>query len=291
MISVVIPCLDHTRELGECLTALVAQKCSVDVEVIVVDSGHDPAVVEAVDACNSEAITCRVVRGESGLEPGLARNVGVDDARGSTIVFTDADCIPEQGFLEAAVRAMASGHRMATGPVLDANPHWIPACDNLLQFVDFAPTRPAGPAQLAPGANLVIGRDDFLELGGFGPGFGEDTRLCLRAASTEVGAPSFCPDLRIRHCGRTTLRALLAHHRSFGVARGRYGLLVTPLQRRLAAWAVMSVAVALKRYVYLVRRTLRWNPRRLGFVLVFTPVLFAGFFSWALGFRQGLRDG
>ena len=287
MISVIVPCLGHAAELRDCLAALGSQKGSVEYEVIVVDSGHDPEVVEAVEGCP----LARVVRGDHGLGPGVGRNLGVEHANGATLVFTDADCIPDEGFLEAAQRAVDSGIRMATGPVLDADARWLPACDNLLQFVDFAPTRPAGPAQLAPGCNLVIRREDFLELGGFGEGGGEDVRFITQSAATSLGGPVFRPDLRVSHQGRTTWREFLDHQRGFGYSRGFYGLLLEPWQRRLGAYAVMIPPVALKRYLYLLRRTLEWSPRRLGFVLFYAPVLMAGQISWAIGFQKGLRDG
>jgi GT2 family glycosyltransferase len=283
-ISVVVPCLNQAAELRACLAALGTQDTSSPFEVLVVDSGHDPAVVQVTEDSN----VARIVRGDKGLDAAAARNVGADHASGHYLVFTDADCVPDPGFLRAAEKILSSGVRIATGPVKDADYRFIPTCDNLLQFVDFPASRPAGPAQLAPGCNLAISRQDFIALGGFGEGRAEDVRFILTAISQLPGALMYCPEMQVSHQGRSGWQAFLQHQKQFGLSRGRHELLLTPLQRRLGVYRVMIFPVALKRYSYIIRRTARWNPARLGKLVLQTPILLPGLIAWAIGFRRGL---
>jgi hypothetical protein len=53
-------------------------------------------------------------------------------------------------------------------------------------------------------------------------------------------------------------------------------------------YRVMIFPVALKRYSYIIRHTARWNPARLGKLVLQTPILLPGLIAWAIGFRRGL---
>ena len=253
-------------------------------EVVVVDSGSDDQVVAAV----SEFPTVRLVRSDTTLAPGPARNLGVSKAAADLLVFTDADCRPQPGFLQAARATLDRGARLATGPVMDAPAGLIAACDNLLQFVDFPAGRPAGPAQYAPGCNLAIRKADFLAARAFPDGGAEDSRLSIEVAALWPGQLTYNPEMRVEHLGRTTLGALVEHHWSFGLERAQYGVRLSRWQMWLGRYRIMMLPIVAKRLTYLVLRTIRWNPRRLFFVLCSTPVLIVGLVAWARGFRAGL---
>lgn len=283
-ISVIVPCLGQADELNNCLMALAEQNLESPYEVLVVDSGHDPAVMRTV----AKFVIARLIRGDHGLEAGLARNTGVKVATGHYLVFTDADCVPKPDYLKIVEGALDNGIRALTGPILDADKRCIPACDNLLQFVDFSPRRPAGPAQLAPGCNLAMGRQDFIDLGGFREGRAEDVRLSLQVANQIPTGLSYCPEMIIGHQGRSTWSAYIDHQLQFGFDRGRYAILVTPIQRYLGRLRLMVLPVALKRFSYIVRSTIKWKRERLLTVMIRSPLLIAGLIAWSVGFRRGL---
>ena len=284
-ISVVVPCLGQAAQLENCLEALATQDIFSPFELLVVDSGHDPEVEQAVRNFD----IARLVRGDKGLDAACARNTGAAFARGRYLVFTDADCVPEPDFLRMAERTLDSGIRILTGPVLDADKRWIPACDNLLQFVDCSPKRPAGPAQLAPGCSLAISMQDFNEIGGFRKGRAEDVQFSLTAAEQLPGALMYCPEMIIRHQGRSTWSAFLNHHKQFGFDRGLYGHLITPTQRRLGRLRLMVLPVALKRFSYIARSIVKWKRWRLSTVIFLSPLLISGLIAWSVGFRRGLN--
>jgi glycosyltransferase involved in cell wall biosynthesis len=284
VLSVIVPCLGHAEELHACLAALSAQDLRSVFEVVVVDSASDDQVAATV----SKFPVARLVRSEVRLAPGPARNLGVSIAAADLLVFTDADCSPEPGFIRAARATLDQGAKLATGPIVDSAGGFIAACDNLLQFVDFPASRPAGPAEYAPGCNLAIRKADFLAANAFPDGGAEDSRLSIAVAELWPGRLMFNPEMRVKHLGRPTLGALIEHHRSFGLERARHRVRLKHWQLRLGRYRIMMLSIAAKRFAYLVSQTLRWNPRRLAFVLCSAPVLMVGLVAWARGFRAGL---
>lgn len=87
MISVIIPVHNGGRTLPACLEALQLQTRPPD-EIIVVDDG-------STDDTVAVAVRCGVtVMSQDRAGPAAARNRGARAARGSLLLFTDADCAP-----------------------------------------------------------------------------------------------------------------------------------------------------------------------------------------------------
>ncbi|MBT8485360.1 MAG: glycosyltransferase [Phycisphaerae bacterium] len=103
-VSVVIPAYAAADDLPGCLEALETQTYPADrFEVIVVDNGGNEDVDELVRHHPSVTLL-REERPSSYI----ARNRAVAVARGEVIAFTDADCRPKPGWIEAGVRALRS---------------------------------------------------------------------------------------------------------------------------------------------------------------------------------------
>jgi hypothetical protein len=288
LISVVVPCLGHAPELRRCLASIATQECGGAFEVIVVDAAADDRVAEVAGAFHA----VRLVRSGAGLLPGPARNLGAAHARGSMLLFVDADCTCERGWLAAAVRALQGGSRLVGGPVLHGQPwHPVGVTDNLLQFSDLSAQRPRGPIRLIPSCNLGIWRSDFDALGGFrAVAAGEDVLLCATAARQWGDGLLFEPRMRVRHFGRTGLRAFWRHQELFGRARGALGLELSPAQRRMGRFAVVAPTVFMKRLLFVLRRAAASGPATLASTLVLLPVLSLGLIAWCAGFRRGCQQ-
>jgi glycosyltransferase involved in cell wall biosynthesis len=288
-LSVIIPCYRESGSLRRCLAGLAPDRQQAQFETIVVNSGSDDSVASVAAGLAS----VRTVSTPQRLWAGAARNVGVRAARGAFLLFLDADCVPEPGWVEAARTALETGVRMAGGPVLDLLPnHPIATSDNLLQFSEYPAGRPGGPATKFPSCNLAMRRADFDALGGFPEELpaAEDTRLAQAAVRLWPDGLHFVPGMRVRHLGRTTLRQFLAHHAWFGYHRGLLGLDLTPRQKGLAARTVMLPAVVFWRLRYILGRTRAWNAGGLPRALLLSPLLVAGLSAYAIGLRLGLLE-
>src|SRR4029079_5050367 len=102
---------------------------------------HDDGVA-ATAACFPAV---RVVRSDRPLLPGDARNLGVRNARGAVILFIDADCTADPGWLAAGLAGLDNA-AIVGGTVGDGAPwHPIAVIDNVMQFAHLPRDRPAGP--------------------------------------------------------------------------------------------------------------------------------------------------
>ncbi|HEX6724380.1 MAG TPA: glycosyltransferase, partial [Gaiella sp.] len=91
MISVVIPVKDGGADLARCLAGIAAQGIEEEVEIVVVDSGSTDGGPERARAAG--AVVHEIPAEEFGH--GRTRNLGVELARGDTVVFTSQDAVAD----------------------------------------------------------------------------------------------------------------------------------------------------------------------------------------------------
>jgi len=163
-VSVIIPVYNDNRRLQICLDSLARQTYAADrFEVIVVDNGSVPPVDGNVTVGSN-------VRMLVEPRPGgfIARNTGLDAASGDVIAFTDADCYPEPGWIEAGIAAIGSSRVIVAGhvvafPALPAAPTAAERFEMLFGFEqDKNATRGVSVT-----ANLICRRGAFDEAGLF----------------------------------------------------------------------------------------------------------------------------
>jgi cellulose synthase/poly-beta-1,6-N-acetylglucosamine synthase-like glycosyltransferase len=94
-ISVVVPARNAARTIGSCLEGLLAQSVSRDLyEVIVVDDGSTDETRRVVQGTGVELIA------QPHEGPAAARNRGVVASTGEIVLFTDADCVPDENWMQ-----------------------------------------------------------------------------------------------------------------------------------------------------------------------------------------------
>jgi len=98
-VSVIVPVYNGGRKIRRCVKALKRQKTKKSFEIIIVDDGSNDGSLEAL---GNDGI--RVFRQEN-QGPSVARNLGVDKARGDIVLVTDADCEPLENWIDQMVRA------------------------------------------------------------------------------------------------------------------------------------------------------------------------------------------
>jgi len=103
-VSVIIPAYESMGDLPDCLEALMKQSYPKDCyEIIVVDNGQNYGIESLVKKYPNVSLVNEARPGSY-----IARNTGLQHARGEFVVFTDADCIAHTDFLSSGISVLES---------------------------------------------------------------------------------------------------------------------------------------------------------------------------------------
>lgn len=180
-LSVVIPTYNRKPILEKCLRAMERQTFA-DYEIVVVDDGSTDGTVEWLQSHAADFPHVRLFCQNHGGAAG-ARNYGVEQAKGDTIVFIDSDLVVTDVFLQAHVDTLIQGqkelghNRLFTyGRVINTANFDDPTSEPY-KVTDFS------AAYFATG-NVAIARHWLIEAGLFDTGFKqygwEDLELGVR---------------------------------------------------------------------------------------------------------------
>jgi GT2 family glycosyltransferase len=219
LVSVVVPTRDRPEQLRACLAALEAQSAT-SFEVVVVDDGsREPSAVGDVVAGAPHA---RLVRG-SGRGPAAARNLGVAAAAAPVVCFTDDDCRPEPGWVDALTARLGETTTAVAGPTLaeDGGSVYSIASQVITTHLTES-SRDGDRLGFAPTSNLACGTD-VLRAVPFDERFplaaGEDRDWCLRLTAGG-GRLAFEPAARVWHHQDLTAARFWRQQTRYG--RGAY---------------------------------------------------------------------
>jgi glycosyltransferase involved in cell wall biosynthesis len=144
----------------------------------VVDDGSTDRTAEVAEMAGA-----RVVR-QPHRGPAAARNLGASQAHGAILVFTDADCRPEPGWLAALVRAVEAGADGAQGVYRSRQPGLVARFAQAEFEERYTLMRGHETIDLVATYAAAFRRDIFKAAGGFDESYtsasNEDTELSYR---------------------------------------------------------------------------------------------------------------
>jgi GT2 family glycosyltransferase len=206
-VSIVIPVFNQGAELVQCLRALERQTGNIRFEVVVVDNNSD----QAIEGVTTPFPFVRYVREP---KPGsyAARNRGVEASRGDLLAFTDADCVPDDRWIERGVSAMRRlpGPGMVGGRIdLTVRDPNKPTAAELYDCVFGFPQESFVKWGFAATANVFTTRAVVDQVGPFNAQMmsGGDMEWGLRVRSRGL-AQAYADDVRVSHPARRTLGQL-----------------------------------------------------------------------------------
>jgi GT2 family glycosyltransferase len=284
-LSVIIPNL-HSPVIDRTLESIREQTYELDTSEVIVVGMDKHGLVHEDDLVHH-------LRTKSPVPPAVARNLGMKDAQGEILCFTDADCVADTNWLDALMARYSdpSVHVVGGGVAFPNDNYWT-ICDNLSWFYEVLASAPAGTRPYLPTLNLSLRREVVEQIGGMDEGFprpaGEDTEWTtrIRLAGYEL---HFEPRAVIyHHHPRNTLKQTLEHAYYFGYnsvkVDPRYtDALRTPLFMRhsfsvlllapfLAAGATARIFLNIRHY---------WRT---------LPALYLTKLSWCIGAARRLRS-
>jgi len=107
-VSVIVPVFNGAEDLERCLAAINCCDWPAFECIVVDDVSTDPQIFEIANRHGA-----RFVRLKQRSGPGLARNAGVEEARGEIIFFTDADVLLHNDAIGNAMKALESNPGIA----------------------------------------------------------------------------------------------------------------------------------------------------------------------------------
>ncbi len=217
-VSIIIPTYHDWERLSKCIKALENQTYASDMyEVIIVNNDPLNAVPDNYHLLNNFKI---INENRSGSY--AARNSGLAIAKGNVIGFTDSDCIPTPGWIEAAVKCFRDnpttdrvGGRVEL--FIAGDKHTLAeAYETVYAFRQEENIR----LGMSVTANMFAKRRVFDKVGLFNPDVfsGGDFEWGLRAASQNFKI-SFSADVVVKHPARRDLKQLIGKIRR--VAAGK----------------------------------------------------------------------
>ncbi len=183
-ISVIIPAFNAEETIDSCLGALLDQSVPrEDYEIILVDDGSTDAT-----ASISQAYPV-MYHYQENRGPAAARNRGAELARGSIILFTDSDCVPDYCWIHEMVSPLINDPGLSgVKGAYKTRQRALTARFAQAEFEDrFAMLKKVPFIDMVDTYSAAFKKDVFIKAGGFDPSFpvanNEDTEFSYRLVS------------------------------------------------------------------------------------------------------------
>lgn len=246
--SIIIPVYNRPGEMADLMAGLDAQTLK-DFELIVVEDGSTVPCREVVEAYVGKFPVRYFAQENKGRS--IARNVGMEQARGAYLLFFDSDCILPPDYI-AKLSAFLDAHPYdCFGGPDAAHPDFSP----LQKAISFAMTsmlttggirgRARSMERFVPRTfNMGFSREVYSRVGGFKEMFSEDIDMStrIRNAGFSVG---LYPELPVYHKRRLSLRKFFRQVYVFGMSRISLHLLYPGSMKLVHALPALAVVIGL----------------------------------------------
>lgn len=289
LVTVIIPARNEAHRIGATVRAVLTQASHPPVEVVVADDGSSDATSE-----EAEKAGARVLPLTGAGNPGAARNIAARAARGSILIFLDADCVPRSDWLGAHLRSQQSGMSIVGGSMaLPPGLPWTARADYYASAYHVHPGRTAGMVPNHSPANLSVERAVFSGTRGFTEQFpvadGHE-ELAWQGEAIRSGARIyFDPAAIVEHWNRGGVGNIL--RRSYRWGYSALESKATSQASRLAFWyrvpllgVLLAYPLALVETGYI---TATWLGAGKWEVIQFIPLILASRLAYASAFIVG----
>ncbi len=229
-VSVIVPVYNRAAQLERLLAALSRQTLAKECfEILVCDDGSRDDVAAVVGRYRQNCGLDVRHLSQPNRGPGAARNLGLAEARGPLLGFTDSDCEPAEDWLEAIVAAFESDEGALIGGCIEFRraEHLSGRCVNFLMSSSLGGGGARNPrARMSMKyyprtCNMAVRTAVARDAGGFPHRrYGED--IAFSHAVLQTGARiDYVPSLRVVHNERRSLAEVFRESWRKGDARVR----------------------------------------------------------------------
>ena len=239
-ISVIVPVKNGEDNIEKCIMAILDQELQ-PFEIIVIDGHSTDKTVEIV-----RRFPVRLIYEEYGTVGG-ARQIGLVNARGNYIAFTDADCIPERRWLRNLANSFEEGIVGVGGGIRNIGDGlWEQsialALDSFLGGANSVQDRVYNEKRIVKsisGCNSIYKRDILIKVGGFNKdlSINEDTEINYRLR--KLGKLLYVPNAIVLHDQKRTIKEFAKRMYLFGYGRGNVRIFDLQVIPPIMAFAVI----------------------------------------------------
>lgn len=217
-VSIIIPTFNGASRIGRCLDALLGQKTTPQVEILVVDDGSSDNIAEVVKQYSDVRLISQANAG-----PAAARNRGALEACDEIVLFTDDDCIPASGWLAAMIAPFEDPDVVGVKGAYRTQQKQLVARFVQIEYEDrYRRMARFSIIDFIDTYSAAFRRDKFWEARGFDTDFpvacAEDAELSYRM-SARGWKMKFAPDAVVYHTHPETLSKYLAKKYKFAFWR------------------------------------------------------------------------
>ncbi len=203
-LSFVIPAYNEENYVGNCIASVQKEleRSSKEAEIIVINNASTDRTAEAARKYKSVRV---IDEPNKGLVH--ARQRGLKEASGDLLAYLDADCILNEGWIDAVFKEFEKESVVAlSGP---RHYYDMPKLKKILADNGwwFAPVTYRLVGYMILGGNFVARRDALEKMGGFNTDikfYGEDTDIARRL--NEFGKVVFKMDFLVQSSGRRLMK-------------------------------------------------------------------------------------
>ncbi len=285
----IIPTYRGGQKLLDCLDTVLDQTRPAD-EVIVVDSSDD----ESPDLVRSRfGDRVKLIHMPQRVPSGEARGLGVREATGDVVAFTDDDCLADQHWLEELAKPYDDPEVVwAGGSVWPHNSNPVARIDFWAGFSQWL-TRFEGRTLVTRAPfNLSYRRDTYLALLDASTGFALEDRVFNLRFERAHSRPAVAPKAFVSHRDPHDLKLVLARHRRVGnlsVVGRAYDPSIPGSSLVRRRWVVPLLPWG--REVFFWGRLFRYAPREGLSLLPHAWVVHRVFRSWYRGLLEAHAEG
>lgn len=257
-VSIIIPAYNHKFFVHRAVESLLRQDYPLEhFEIIVVDDGSTDGTGECVARLKKTSSTSIKYFFQENKGPAAARNRGIQNSKGSIVVFLDADCVASENWLTEIVR----GYHGATIAGIGGRTKALPAASLVSRYCAHVSMNETPLIDETGVVYVITGNASFqkralIEVGGFDERFdapgGEDPDICRRLKERGY---AFCYNRKAvvynRH--KESLGALWKTYYNYG--RGYAYMML----RSTSSWDLFS-ASGLKRFLNFIKICARMLP-------------------------------
>lgn len=299
-ISVIIPVKNEEEKITRCLDAIFSQTIN-PFEVIVVD-GHSIDKTENV----AKKFLINFLY-EDYRTRGGACQIGIENAKGEFIAFTDADCIPEKNWLESLVEEFNDQIVGVGGGIKNiGNGLWGNSINLTVNtFIGSANSiqgrlyKEKKYVNSISGSNSMYRKKDIIAIGGFDVKLptAEDTELNNRLL--KIGKLFYTPNAIILHDPKRGLKKFSKRMYQYGYGRSKgklYDLQIIPpiigfllvISIFITPWIFLVIGTLYLIIIGMIGMKFGLQEKNYKYLVTIPVVYLAEHLSYSIGFWRGL---